>query len=310
LILLNLKTQLIMKKNYFLVALFALALTSVSAQFVDDMESYTPGQTVYVDWWTDWGCGGTCAGLASDAYAQSGSVSFYVDGSGMDPVLDLGNKIFGTWYYTAYFYIPTGSTGYLNLQGTVPIGGGEWIIGNVNFNIDGTGDVSDGPNGAVAFTFPNDEWFEFQLNVDISAGMSLATMEMKVAGQDVIPALSAFTDSAGTVPTSLGGINYYSAAGTNALYIDDIVFSDTNVGTQDFATKGFSVYPNPVNNVMNLQANENISKVAIYNVLGQEVYSAKINAMTSSVDMSSMASGAYFVKVNINGTEGTVKVIK
>ncbi len=61
---------------------------------------------------------------------------------------------------------------------------------------------------------------------------------------------------------------------------------------------------------MNLQANENISKVAIYNVLGQEVYSAKINAMTSSVDMSSMASGAYFVKVNINGTEGTVKVIK
>ena len=299
-----------MKKNYFLVALFALALTSVSAQFVDDMESYTPGQTVYVDWWTDWGCGGTCAGLASDAYAQSGSVSFYVDGSGMDPVLDLGNKIFGTWYYTAYFYIPTGSTGYLNLQGTVPIGGGEWIIGNVNFNIDGTGDVSDGPNGAVAFTFPNDEWFEFQLNVDISAGMSLATMEMKVAGQDVIPALSAFTDSAGTVPTSLGGINYYSAAGTNAMYIDDMVFSDTNVGTQDFATKGFSVYPNPVNNVMNLQANENISKVAIYNVLGQEVYSAKINAMTSSVDMSSMASGAYFVKVNINGTEGTVKVIK
>ncbi|MEJ6664077.1 MAG: T9SS type A sorting domain-containing protein, partial [Flavobacteriaceae bacterium] len=84
----------------------------------------------------------------------------------------------------------------------------------------------------------------------------------------------------------------------------------TNVGTQDFATKGFSVYPNPVNNVMNLQANENISKVAIYNVLGQEVYSAKINAMTSSVDMSSMATGAYFVKVNINGTEGTVKVIK
>jgi hypothetical protein len=135
-------------------------------------------------------------------------------------------------------------------------------------------------------------------------------MEMKVAGQDVIPALSAFTDSAGTVPTSLGGINYYSAAGTNAMYIDDMVFSDTNVGTQDFATKGFSVYPNPVNNVMNLQANENISKVAIYNVLGQEVYSAKINAMTSSVDMSSMASGAYFVKVNINGTEGTVKVIK
>jgi hypothetical protein len=65
-----------------------------------------------------------------------------------------------------------------------------------------------------------------------------------------------------------------------------------------------------VNNVLNLQANEAISSVAIFNVLGQEVYSAKVNAMTSQVDMSQMASGAYFVKVNIGGTEGTVKVIK
>mgnify|MGYP000040997479 CR=1 FL=1 len=85
-----------MKKNYFLVALFALALTSVNAQFSDDMESYPAGSTIYGDWWTDWGCGGTCAGLASDAYAQSGSISFNVDGSGMDPVLDFGNKIFGS----------------------------------------------------------------------------------------------------------------------------------------------------------------------------------------------------------------------
>ena len=65
-----------------------------------------------------------------------------------------------------------------------------------------------------------------------------------------------------------------------------------------------------MNNVLNLQANEAISNVAIFNVLGQEVYRANINAMTSQVDMSQMASGAYFVKVNIGGTEGTVKVIK
>jgi len=300
-----------MKKNYFFAALFAFAMTSVNAQFVDDMESYTPGSTIYGDWWTDWGCGGSCAGLASDAYAQSGSVSFYVDNSTtMDPVLDLGDKIFGTWYYTAYFYVPTGSSAYLNIQGTVPIGAGEWVIGNVNFNVDGTGDVDDGPNGPVTFTFPHDTWFEFQLNVDISAGMSLATMEMKIDGQDVIPAGSTFTDAAGTVPTSLGGINYYSASSTNAMYIDDMVFSDTNIGTQDFTAKGFQAYPNPVTNVLNLQAKEAISNVAIFNVLGQEVYRANINAMTSQVDMSQMASGAYFVKVNIGGTEGTVKVIK
>ncbi len=301
-----------MKKNYFLVALFALALTSVNAQFSDDMESYPAGSTIYGDWWTDWGCGGACSGFASDAQARSGSISYHIDGSGIDPVLDLGNKIFGTWFYTAYMYIPSGQIGYLNLQGTVPIGGGEWIMGNTTFAYDAPGEgVIDGSAlGVVSFTFPHDAWFEYTLNVDISSGMSLATVEIIIDGNTVLPAGTAFTDTAGTVPTSLGGINYYSNGSANDVYVDDVTFSDTNVGTQDFATKGFSVYPNPVNNVMNLQANENISKVAIYNVLGQEVYSAKINAMTSSVDMSSMASGAYFVKVNINGTEGTVKVIK
>ena len=301
-----------MKKNYFLVALFALALTSVNAQFSDDMESYPAGSTIYGDWWTDWGCGGACSGTASDTHARSGSISYYIDGSGIDPVLDMGNKIFGTWFYTSYMYIPSGQIGYLNLQGTVPIGGGEWIMSNTTFAYDspGIGQMDGSPIGVVSFTFPHDAWFEYTLTVDISSGMSLATCEIIIDGNVVLPAGTPFTSAAGTVPTSLGGINYYSNGALNAVYLDDIVFSDTNVGTQDFATKGFSVYPNPVNNVMNLQANENISKVAIYNVLGQEVYSAKINAMTSSVDMSSMASGAYFVKVNINGTEGTVKVIK
>jgi hypothetical protein len=304
-----------MKKNYFFAALFAFALTSVSAQFADDMESYTPGSTIYGDWWTDWGCGGSCAGLASDTHARSGSVSYYVDGGGsIDGVLDFGNKIFGTWYYTSYMYIPAGKTGYFNVQGTVPIGGGEWVIGNIFFNDGGTapgeGYVDNSALGLVTFNYPEDTWFEIQMNVDISAGMSLATIEFVVDGVDVLPAGTAFTDAAGTVPTSLGGIDYFSIDGNNEYYLDDIVFSDSNVGTQDFATKGFQAYPNPVNNVLNLQANEAISNVAIFNVLGQEVYTAKVNAMTSQVDMSQMASGAYFVKVNIGGTEGTVKVIK
>ena len=218
-----------MKKNYFLVALFALALTSVSAQFSDDMESYTPGSSTFNSWWVDW-CGGTCPGVASDAQARSGSISYYVDASGVDPVLDLGNKIFGTWFYTSYMYIPSGQTGYLNLQGTVPIGGGEWIMGNTLFGFDGPGlgSMDGSPLGVVGFTFPHDTWFEYTLNVDISSGMSLATCEIIIDGNVVIPAGSPFTDAAGTVPTSLGGINYYSNGALNDVYLDDICFGFAN----------------------------------------------------------------------------------
>ncbi len=306
-----------MKKHYFLVALFALALTSVNAQFVDDMESYTVGSPISQDWWTDWGCGGGagCAIMSSDDFANDGSKSGYVPDDGTtDAVLDLGNKIFGTWYLTFYAYVPSNQSGYFNLQGTVPIGGGEWIMGNWHFNelaaSPGIGEIDSSPLGQVFFDFPMDEWFPINLNVDISLGMSLATCELNIAGANVLPAGTPFTDAGGVIPTSLGGIDFFSIDGTNKFYVDSFVFTDNVAGTQDFASKGFSVYPNPVNNILNLQAKESISNVAIYNVLGQEVYSAKVNAMTSQVDMSQMASGAYFVKVNINGTEGTVKVIK
>ncbi|MGK0175781.1 MAG: hypothetical protein ACI9AT_002168 [Ulvibacter sp.] len=35
-----------------------------------------------------------------------------------------------------------------------------------------------------------------------------------------------------------------------------------------------------------------------------------MNALTATIDMASFASGAYFVKVNVGGTEGVVKVLK
>lgn len=306
-----------MKKHYFLVALFAFALTAVNAQFVDDMESYTVGSPISGDWWTDWGCGGGpgCAIMSSDAQANDGSKSGLVPADGTtDAVLDLGNKIFGTWYLTFYMYVPSNQEGYFNLQGTVPIGAGEWIMGNFFFNealgSPGEGSIDNSPLGAVTFSFPHDEWFAVELNVDISLGISLATCELNIAGNNVLPAGSPFTDSVGTVPTSLGGIDFFSISGDNLYYVDSLVYTDNVAGTQDFASKGFSVYPNPVSNILNLKANESISNVAIYNVLGQQVYGAKVNALTSQVDMSQMASGAYFVKVNINGTEGTVKVIK
>lgn len=279
----------------------------------DDIESYALGSPVNGDWWLEW-VTGIGYGTASDAYAVSGTQSMLVGGDGVDPVLDLGNKIFGTWYLTHQMYVPSGKEAYMNIQGQTPIGSGEWVIGNWFFNYQlatpGEGSIDNSALGNVTFNFPHDEWFEVQVNVDISNGISLATIEIKVDGVDVLPAGTAFTDSAGTVPTSLGGVNIYSISTENEVYFDDYVFSDTNVGTQDFAAKGFSAYPNPVNNVLNLQANEAISNVAIFNVLGQEVYRANINAMTSQVDMSQMASGAYFVKVNIGGVEGTVKVIK
>ena len=48
----------------------------------------------------------------------------------------------------------------------------------------------------------------------------------------------------------------------------------------------------------------------MYNMLGQTVLTATPNALSSELDMSALNSGAYFVKVSVDGATKTVRVIK
>ncbi|MBZ0326128.1 MAG: T9SS type A sorting domain-containing protein [Altibacter sp.] len=147
----------------------------------------------------------------------------------------MGNKIFGQWGLGFYAYIPSGKVSYYNLQGTVPVGAGEWIVGNFFFNQDnanpGVGKIDDTALGVVPFAFPHDEWFYIAMNVDISAGINASTWEYWVDGVEVIPAGTPFTDNAGTYPTSLGGIDFFSITADNMMWLDTFVYQSGFVPT-------------------------------------------------------------------------------
>ena len=318
-----------MKKKYFLVALFTLAMVTVNAQFdEDDMESYGGGNTpINTGEWTSWDGSDALAMLSSNAQAQSGALSGYVDDSTVqDPLLLLGGKIFGSWGVKFSMYVPSGKTGYYNLQGS-ETPGVQWIVGNITFGLgqpeddEMTGRIdwvtySDFTDDTL-FQFPKDAWFDIIMNFDINSGVSAATWSLWVNNVEVVAPGTAFAskDATPIYPESLGAINFYSFAATNEMYIDDVeyiddFYEDPTLAVNDLNTVGFSVYPNPVKNVLNLQANEEITSAVVYNVLGQKLYSDNINALTGTIDMASFASGAYFVKVNVAGTEATVKIVK
>ncbi len=318
-----------MKKNYLLLLLAVCFTFSISAQidpFFDDMESYTDGADVCStpgpnQWWIDWFSDCSTAGAASSNQAYSGALSFYVrpsdpgGGDVIDPVLDLGNKIFGTWYLSFWYYVPSGREAYFNIQGLTPIAGGEWVVGNIPFNsglaTPGEGQIDNSALGAVTFNFPHDQWFRIYMGWDITAGISNATWFMEVDNVMVIPPGTAFTDSGGTVPTGLGGLNFFSVSGDNEYYIDDVNYNEGGIiGVEDLEAIGVSIYPNPVRDRLNIEAREAISNVAIYNLLGQQVYASNVDALSTTIDMSQMASGAYFVQVEVNGRKATDKIIK
>lgn len=74
--------------------------------------------------------------------------------------------------------------------------------------------------------------------------------------------------------------------------------------------EGFTFYPNPSLDVINLTAKENIERVSIYNMLGQKVIDQNINAISSQLDVANLVTGTYFMLVSADGKTASYKVIK
>lgn len=77
-----------------------------------------------------------------------------------------------------------------------------------------------------------------------------------------------------------------------------------------FDDASFVYYPNPVTDVLTISYANEISKVQVMNLLGQEVMVKSINATQSQIDMSNLATGSYLVKVTSDNKVKTIKVIK
>ncbi len=90
----------------------------------------------------------------------------------------------------------------------------------------------------------------------------------------------------------------------------DITIDGTLLSTDENSIQGFSFYPNPTGETLNLSSIESIEDVVIYNLLGQQVIGQDVNATSLQLDTSSLATGAYLMKVTVNGQTGTYKLIK
>ncbi len=92
-----------------------------------------------------------------------------------------------------------------------------------------------------------------------------------------------------------------------------IYTSDPNCGTltsiisNDASVTELSVYPNPSAGKFTFKSNETVLEVNIYNIVGELVLNTKDR---SEIDLSSMPSGVYYARFNINGNVITKKIMK
>ena len=119
-----------------------------------------------------------------------------------------------------------------------------------------------------------------------------------------------FTGLTGPVTFRFYGYNAEAVGGNFS--IDDVIISGnvTTLSSNSFdGIKGLTMYPNPLKgNTLFITSTANAEmNVKIYNVLGKEVLSTKVN--NTSVDVSNLASGVYMVKITEEGKTATRKLV-
>jgi len=86
--------------------------------------------------------------------------------------------------------------------------------------------------------------------------------------------------------------------------------TDVTLGTPSNALLQASIFPNPANNELNVQALTQISDIEIINLLGQSMRTYEVNANSTKLDISNLKTGTYFIRVTIDNVSKVYKFIK
>ena len=161
-----------------------------------------------------------------------------------------------------------------------------WIDFNDNYNFEPSELLQSGESTNANPT-------DFTLTFDIPATAALGTHRMRIGT----------ADSGQEDPTPCYNDTY-------GVTLDFKVTIQDPLSAGAFDQNSFTVYPNPVKNLLHVDANQSISNVAVYNLLGQQVLFMNMNTNKGQLDVSHLATGTYLVKVTTADAVQTIKVIK
>ena len=90
-------------------------------------------------------------------------------------------------------------------------------------------------------------------------------------------------------------------------------FTTTGVGIDNISmANSISLMPNPADNYIELNVNSNVEvkEAVVFNAFGQMIQTVQLSDNHARIDLSDMAAGMYFVRVNGEGVTATKKFIK
>lgn len=115
------------------------------------------------------------------------------------------------------------------------------------------------------------------------------------------------------ISNNLGGVGIwalnYDGTRPELWNLIDTKFNGTASVEDNLLADNLKVYPNPTNQFISFSNNIELSKIGIYNVVGQKVL--ELNPTQNTFDLSGLSNGMYIIKVeDRKGNQGAIKIIK
>ena len=90
-------------------------------------------------------------------------------------------------------------------------------------------------------------------------------------------------------------------------YFDNLVIKNLdNLDTENVTKESIKIYPNPVQDELNIQTNNLVKQIEIFDLTGKKVLTSK----SKNINIQHLSKGTYLVKVITDKEELTQKVIK
>jgi hypothetical protein len=302
-----------MKKILFLILLFLVNVSLVSAQ--PSTATYT---VTFASNWTQTAHPHSSGNLPSNAHwsklvgaTHTGEVSFLEMGqTATTGIENLAEQGVNTAFYSEINAAINLDTAYALIDGSsLGTAEGQIIINNVVT-------TNDFPLLTLASMIaPSPDWMIAINSVSLLDGSDEWENEIILdlfpydSGSDSgLDYTSANSDTNPKEPiSSLLGVAPFSSEkiGTLTITLESVV-----LGTSDFENKdAFVIYPNPISDQVTITSPTTaIKTIELYNVVGAKVLSvSEINDLNTSIDLTSVASGVYLIRVTDVLNQETVK---
>jgi hypothetical protein len=188
----------------------------------------------------------------------------------------------------------TNNSGFITASGCIGMNDGVW------YTLTGNG-------GDFTVTVEPTSWNAGIAIYTGSCGSFTCVDDSNIGGNNIVEAT--------TFPT-VNGTTYYVNIGHPSGTVDgtegifNLSVTSTVLSIEDIIAKGFSYYPNPVKDVLKMNANEPINQISIYSILGRELKTINQSNVSTEVDFSGFPSGTYFVRAVVGSSSGAFKIIK